>query len=111
MARRRTGTPDCVAWPSVDRRGPAVVLGSTQPFELVDTEAARTAGIEVVRRRSGGGAVLVTPDDPVWIDLWVPTGDDHWSADVTAAFAWAGATWARALTRLGLGRPLDVGRR
>ena len=85
-----------------------MVLGSTQPFEVVDAEAARTAGIEVVRRRSGGGAVLVTPDDPVWIDLWVPTGDDHWSADVTGAFAWSGAAWGRALSRLGLDRPVDA---
>ena len=102
------------SWPAVDadptvRRvarcrptAAAVVLGSTQRLDVVDAEAARTAGIHVVRRRSGGGAVLVTPDDPVWIDLWVPTGDDRWSSDVTGAFGWVGAAWGAALARLGL---------
>ncbi len=102
------------SWPAVERdpgrrraavcrpTGTAVVLGSTQSFDMVDVEAARSAGIDVVRRRSGGGAVLVTPDDPVWIDLWVPTGDERWSADVTGAFIWVGAAWGRALRRLGL---------
>lgn len=80
----------------------ALVLGSTQSIEIVDTEMARSAGIDVVRRRSGGGAVLVTPDDPVWIDVWVPAGDDRWSADVTGAFGWVGMAWGSALGRLGL---------
>jgi lipoate-protein ligase A len=81
---------------------PAIVLGSTQPSDVVDAEAARAAGIDVVRRRSGGGAVLVTPDDPVWVDLWLPVGDARWSADVTVAFGWVGAAWAAALDRVGL---------
>jgi lipoate-protein ligase A len=80
----------------------AVVLGSTQSLDVVDTEVAQTAGIDVVRRRSGGGAVLVTPDDPVWVDVWLPIGDERWSADVTGAFAWVGAAWGAALGRLGL---------
>ena len=82
--------------------GPAVVLGSTQPAAIVDRAAADAAGLSVVRRRSGGGAVLVTPDDPVWIDVWVPADDIRWSADVTRAFAWLGQVWAAALGDLGL---------
>ena len=81
---------------------PAIVLGSTQSIDVVDAEAAHVAGIDVVRRRSGGGAVLVMPDDPVWVDLWLPVGDGRWSADVTVAFAWVGAAWAAALGRFGL---------
>jgi len=45
--------------------------------------------------------VLVTPDDPVWIDVWIPVDDPLSSADVTGAFGWLGATWAGALDRLG----------
>ena len=80
----------------------AIVLGSTQSSVVVDAEVARAAGVDVVRRRSGGGAVVVTPEDPVWIDLWLPAGDARWSADVTDAFGWVGAAWADALGRVGL---------
>jgi len=102
------------SWPSAERdpstralarcrpTGSAVVLGSTQPSDTVDAAAARAAGLSVVRRRSGGGAVLVTPDDPVWIDAWIPAGDPLWTADVTRAFAWLGRLWATALGDLGL---------
>ena len=102
------------AWPSVEadpavravaRCRPtttAVVLGSTQPVDTVDGMALASSGWELVRRRSGGGAVLVDPDDPVWIDVWVPTGDPLATTDVTAAFAWLGVAWGTALRGLGL---------
>ena len=77
--------------------GPAVVLGSTQRTDGRRRRAPTAAGLDVVRRRSGGGAVLVAPDDPVWIDVWVPAGDPLWTADVTRAFAWLGTAWAGAL--------------
>ena len=82
--------------------GPAVVLGSTQDTDVVDAEAAKGAAFTVVRRRSGGGAVLVTPDDPVWIDVWVPVGHDRWSVDVTRAFEWLGVNWAAVIRGIGL---------
>ena len=44
------------------------MLGSTQRDDVVDGEALHLAGLEVVRRRSGGGAVLLVPDEHVWID-------------------------------------------
>jgi len=70
---------------------PAVVLGSTQ------AAPPGPAGIEVVRRRSGGGAVLVAPDDPLWVDVDLPVGDGLWSDDVGRSFSWLGAAWAEAL--------------
>jgi lipoate-protein ligase A len=81
---------------------PALVLGSAQPEAVVEAVRAAKAGIEVARRRSGGGAVLVTPDDPVWIDVWVPAGHPLWRHDVSRAFDWLGDAWVRALTSLGL---------
>jgi lipoate-protein ligase A len=70
---------------------PALVLGSTQPL-LVPSSS-----IEVVRRRSGGGAVLVGPEDVVWVDVFLPAGDPLWSHDVGRAFYWLGEAWAAAL--------------
>ena len=81
--------------------GPAVVLGSTQSPAVVDLARAEARGIEVVRRRSGGGAVLVAPDDPVWIDVWLPRDDPLWDEDVGRAFDWLGDAWTRALESLG----------
>ena len=83
----------------VDR--PALVLGSTQPDALVDRSAAARAGVDVVRRRSGGGAVLVEPGGTVWIDVVVPPGDPLWDDDVGRAAHWVGETWAAALARTG----------
>jgi lipoate-protein ligase A len=81
---------------------PAVVLGSTQQLSVVDGERAERSGMTVTRRRSGGGAVLVTADDPIWIDAWVPRGDRLWLDDVARAFDWIGDTWATALEHLGI---------
>lgn len=91
----------------VDR--PALVLGSTQPASVVDSDAATAAGAEVVRRRSGGGAVLLDPDDTVWIDLLLPPTDPRWSDDVGVAFHWLGQVWADALSDLGIGAQVHRG--
>jgi lipoate-protein ligase A len=46
--------------------------------------------------------VLVTVDDPVWIDVWIPSVDPLWHADVERAFDWIGSAWASALGRTGI---------
>ncbi len=84
----------------VDR--PALVLGSTQPLDHVDHEACAAAGVDVVRRRSGGGAVLLEPDRTLWVDVVLPAGDPEWLDDVGAATWWLGDVWAAALRALGV---------
>lgn len=77
---------------------PALVLGSTQSSGSVDTDA----GIEIVRRRSGGGAVLLSPGAVSWVDVFVPAGDALWDDDVGRAVHWLGRTWTIALGDLGI---------
>jgi lipoate-protein ligase A len=81
---------------------PTLVLGSTQPMELVAVDPVRAGGIEVVRRRGGGGSVLLRPGDHVWIDAWIPRHDPLWDDDVSLAAAWAGRWWIDALGQAGL---------
>ncbi len=80
----------------------AVVLGSTQSADVVDGVAATAAGVDVVRRRSGGGAVWVAPDEPIWIDVVIPRDDPLWTDDVGRAFLPIGRAWSAALESLGL---------
>ncbi len=81
---------------------PALVLGSTQPATDVDPVAVAALGVEVVRRRSGGGAVLVGTGALAWVDLCLPARDPLWQDDVGRATWWLGEVWADALGRLGV---------
>jgi lipoate-protein ligase A len=76
---------------------PTLVLGSTQDASVVDSRAMARRGVELARRRSGGGAVLVEPGRAVWIDTWVPRTDPLWSDDVAESRAWVGSWWAESL--------------
>ena len=77
--------------------GGAVVLGSSQPESVADADRCREAGLDVLRRRSGGGAVLVRPGGQLWVDVFVPRGDDRFDDDVLASFAFLGSAWCEAL--------------
>jgi lipoate-protein ligase A len=82
----------------VEPTRPALVLGSTQAQPV----ARPHPWVDVVRRRSGGGAVLVEPGRLVWADVLVPAGDPLADADVGRAFAWLGRAWAHALGDAGV---------
>ena len=84
----------------VDR--PTLVLGSTQPVTDVDAPALARRGVELARRRSGGGAVLLVPGEHTWVDVVVPSGDPLWSDDVEEATWWLGESWRSALTQAGV---------
>lgn len=83
-------------------RGSALVLGSTQPDGDVDRDAATSSGLEVTRRRTGGGAVVVEPGALAWVDVYVSRDDPLWVPDVGRAFWWLGEAWAGALAALGV---------
>ena len=83
---------------TVDR--PALVLGSSQRIDEVDARVATVLGVEVVIRRSGGGAVLLLPGEHLWLDLVIPAGDPLWHDDVGAAMVWVGELWRDALADL-----------
>jgi lipoate-protein ligase A len=80
----------------------ALVLGSSQPIEHVDLGACANLGVEVVRRHSGGGAVLVQPGDVLWVDVLIPVHHPMWTPDVTSSAWWLGEVWQRGLASLGM---------
>ena len=79
----------------------AMVLGSRQDVSLLNGELCSRDGIEVVRRRSGGGIVFLAPGEHVWLDVIVPRGDVLWSDDVAQASWWLGDVWVQTLNALG----------
>jgi len=86
---------------------PALVLGSTQQPDIVDADACRRAGVEVVRRRSGGGLVLLEPGNVVWFDVVVPAAqllDVGVGDDIRASMIWLGEAVANALAALDVPR-------
>jgi lipoate---protein ligase len=85
---------------------PALVLGSAQDASVVDLRACQDAGVDVIRRRSGGGAVLLLPGEVAWFDVIVPSAHPAWRSDVRASMVWLG-THLRAV--LGAGTVHDGG--
>jgi lipoate-protein ligase A len=90
-----------VVW-VLEARRPALVLGSTQADGVVDAAACRAQGVEVVRRHSGGGAVLVVPGELCWVDVVIPRADVLWDDDVGRSARWLARTWVGALADLGV---------
>ena len=83
----------------MDVTRPALVIGSAQPAGSVRPDV----DIDVVRRRSGGGAVLLEPGRCLWVDVVLPADDRLWDDDVGRASYWLGETWAAALAAAGVG--------
>jgi lipoate---protein ligase len=81
----------------VEVTAPTLVLGSSQPAGSVRGDAAVAQGISVVRRRSGGGGVLLLPKEFVWLDLVIPAGDPLWDDDIGRSMWWVGELWREGL--------------
>lgn len=80
----------------------AVVVGSRQRLEDDHIQHARARGIEVVARRSGGGAVYLSSSTSLWIDLWFPAQTGVQPIDLARLFVGVGEAWATGLQGLGL---------
>lgn len=105
----RVGTPYelVTSQPDVDGRrlvcvcrpiAPAIVIGSTQSREQIDDAARNRLGYGLVRRRSGGGAVVVAPHAQAWVDLFVPRDDPLFESDVSRAARFVADVWSAAIT-------------
>ncbi|MFK7918305.1 MAG: hypothetical protein AB8G14_09535 [Ilumatobacter sp.] len=82
---------------------PALVLGSTQRGDgIADVAACERAGVDIVRRRSGGGAVLLVPAQVVWVDVILPAGHLGWSNDIHRPMMWLGERMAAAFAAAGV---------
>ncbi len=90
---------------------PSVVVGSAQPMESIAESRAQALGVEVTRRRSGGGAVWLAPGSQIWVDVVIPRLDVHWSEDVGDSANWLGEVWRSALATGEVWRSPLVGER
>ena len=86
-----------------------VVLGSGQRDLLGLASRASALGLDVVRRRSGGGAVLLRPEGMMWVDLLLPRGDPLWDDDLGRSSLWLGAAWVDALAVAGVESDVYLG--
>ncbi len=80
----------------------ALVLGSTQNLSIVDSTECRKRGIEIVKRRSGGGAVLLSSETTVWIDVVLPATHELSVSDIGQAPLWLGKLFQQVLIDLGV---------
>ncbi len=85
---------------------PALVLGSAQAHTL---DLSGPPGVDLVVRRSGGGAVLLVPGACTWVDFLLPVGHHLWDDDVGRAAHWVGELWARSLRRVGAEATVHAG--
>jgi lipoate-protein ligase A len=95
------GSQPLVRWYTVT--APALVLGlglRQRADELVDRARCLAAGVEVLERRAGGGAVLLDAE-MVCCTVCVPLPDPRVGDDLTASYRWLGEYFA---ARLGLRR-------
>ena len=78
----------------------AVVLGSAQSDDDIDHDRCSALDIEVARRRSGGGAVLLVPGHHLWVDVFVSRGHSLWDDDVSRSSHWLGRAWCDTVNSL-----------
>ncbi len=80
---------------------PALIRGVFQPPEEINTAACARHSIPLIRRRSGGTAVLVGPRF-LSLDIALPPGHRLAPPDVTGAYRWLGEAWLTTMRHLGV---------
>ena len=93
---------------NVDITAPAIVLGSRQTEAELDLDACANEHVEIVRRRSGGGMVFLSPGKQVWLDVVIPKDDRLWIDDVGRAAWWLGDVWLAAIESLATARKTNA---
>lgn len=76
---------------------PVLVLGSSQKDTDIDSAAATRLNLDIARRRTGGGAVFLAPDESIWIDVTIGRDDPLWADDVSDSMIWLGRTFVDTL--------------
>lgn len=74
---------------------PTLVLGTAQRNISISTS------LDLVKRRSGGGAVFLRANEILWIDFVLPRNDNLWMDDISNSSLWLGDVWCSALLDLG----------
>ena len=85
----------------IEPRDTCLVLGKSQRGRsFLNLGYLEGESINLTVRQSGGGAVLVSPKDMLWVDIFVPKESKFWVADIAKASIWIGGIWRDALKRL-----------
>ena len=80
---------------------PALVLGNGQPEAVVDLDACGAAGVEVLRRTSGGTAVLAD-QHLLSMEVALPMSHPLAGGDIVHGYQWIGELFAQTLQVLGV---------
>jgi lipoate---protein ligase len=80
---------------------PALVLGNGQPEAVVDLDACGASGVEVLRRTSGGTAVLAD-QHLLSMEVALPIGHPLAGGDIVLGYQWIGELFAQTLQVLGV---------
>jgi lipoate---protein ligase len=80
---------------------PVLVLGNGQSLDCVDLSACRASDVEVLRRTSGGTAVLVDRY-AVSMEVALPLRHPLALGDIVRSYQWIGELWAQTLQVLGV---------
>jgi lipoate-protein ligase A len=88
---------------------PCLSLGRNQPLADADVEACRVAGVDIVRRPSGGRAILHT--DELTYSLVLPQTDPHATGGVLESYRRLSEGLLTGLRQLGVEAVLAIGQR
>ena len=82
----------------IEPKDTCLVLGkSEREKSYLNFEYIRENNLNLTTRQSGGGAVLVDPQDILWVDVFVPKNSQLWESDIAKASIGIGNAWNQAL--------------